>query len=132
MSEVALAKPAGTAPGAPLPLRIAAVRALGLMKHDASAGMLAGRLDDIHGETVELDEIRAEAAIALGRIGSAGQVGLLTQYMDAAGGDKVTYQVRPACQWAIMKITGETPPLDLPPRYRTTPEYFIQYRRPDN
>jgi len=132
MSAVVAAKPTTAGPGAPLPLRIAAVRALGLMKHGASAGMLAGRLDDIHGEIVELDEIRAEAAIALGRIGSAGHVGLLTQYMNATGEPKVTYQVRPACQWAIMKITGEKLPLDLPPRYRTTPAYFIRYRRPSN
>jgi len=122
MKTLALDKPTMTSPGGPLPLRTAAVRAIGMLRQQGSVGLLVGRLTDWVGLTPELPEVRFEAAVALGRIGSAGGVDALEAHMKQQGEHP---RIRVVCKWSLTQIMGRPPDYQIPPLNPVPPDYFV-------
>ncbi len=91
--------------------RAAAIWALGHIHAGQSDGgltrALLGRLNDYKGLEPEMDNVRLQAAIAVGRFGDRGAVNNLRQRYEAVD---ESLEIRVACRWAIEQITGEAPP----------------------
>lgn len=115
-------KPTMSNPGKPTAVRAASARTMGVLKDEKGLNLLVGRLEDWQSMIPEIDEIREESAIAMGRIGSDRALPALRSHMTAR---EESYRIRIACHWAISRITGETPPLDLPPRGYPQTNYFV-------
>ncbi|MFP4028497.1 MAG: HEAT repeat domain-containing protein [Candidatus Brocadiia bacterium] len=116
-------KPTMSNPGTATPLRSAAVRALGMLKNEGSIGMLIRRFNDTGGMFPESPDLRFEAAVAFGRIGSRKAVGTLREHLTDG---TETYRIRTITKWAIGKITGQEPDYELPPHKRPKPDYFVR------
>ena len=120
-------KPVPGFEGQPTPMRLACVRALGMVKDEGSLDILSGRLNDMVGMFPEAPDLRRECAVAMGRIGSKRAVGILRQHM---GQGEEMDDIRVASQWALWQITGEKPELKLPPKVHPAPDYFVRYLKP--
>lgn len=99
--------------------RPAAVWALGRI-HEAKPNVdlikvLGERLTDLNEKWPEDDRVRLQSAIALGRMRAGAGVGALEdRYTD----DFESIEIRAACRWALMRITGkELPPLEARTEY---------------
>jgi PBS lyase HEAT-like repeat len=80
-------------------------------------GLLLGRLSDLDPFYPEFDEVRAAAAVALGRMGAHEALPALRGFV---GPD----QVGSACRWAIHELTGEPLP-ELQPIVREQRGWFL-------
>lgn len=132
MRKLAADKPTLMAPGSPVPLRIAAIRAMGFLKSVEDVGLLIERATDKDSAPPEYLVVREEAAAALGRVGSDEALKPLTDHMNMDGIDKARepHELRATCQWSLMQLTGRKPSLELDTRYSARPSYFILYERP--
>ncbi len=123
LEKLAAAKGKGEGTNEPLlSLRLAAVRAVGLLKQEIGTGVLIGRLTDEDPYFRESPEIKFESAVALGRIGSQQAVAPLDTYMKRWGSQKL----RHACKWALTRIQGKAPDYDVPAPDNPAPDYFVQ------
>jgi HEAT repeat protein len=120
-------KPTMSSPGKPTSVRRACARAMGLLKDEEGIGTLTGRINDWMNMMPEIDIIRRESAVALGRIGNRGPLSTLQNHMTA---EEETYEMRIAAHWAIRQITGSAPELDLPPRGYPGTNYFVTRTEP--
>jgi HEAT repeat protein len=120
-------KPVPGFEGQPTSMRLACVRALGMVKDEGSLDILSGRLNDMVGMFPESPELRRECPVAMGRIGSKRALGILRQHMGQA---EEQDDIRVASQWALWQITGEKPELKLPPKAHPAPDYFVRYLKP--
>jgi HEAT repeat protein len=119
-------------PGIPIvdgSVRCAAVWALGSTPSGpASEGIvrfLSGRLDDCRGMYSEDTTIRRMSALALGRMKSRGAVPVLRRFFAPPGPDNpTTPQLRAACRWALMQVTGEPLP-PIPPEVQPNWTWFL-------
>lgn len=121
-------KPTMSSPGKPTSVRRACARAMGLLKDEKGIRTLTGRLNDWMNMMPEINIIRQESAVALGRIGNRGPLSALQNHMTA---EEETYEIRIATHWAIKQITGSAPDLDLPPRGYPGTNYFVARVEPE-
>ena len=119
--KLAVAKELGRGLSDPLlSQRLASVRSIGMLKNADSVGLLVGRVTDEDPFNSESQEVKYEAAVALGRIGSAAAVTALDTYMKAGGTQKLRY----GCRWALTRIQGRVPDYQIPPPL-IAPDYFV-------
>lgn len=118
-------KPTKDKPGVPTPVRVACARTMGFLNDRKGITLLAERIrDDGEKKMPDNEEVRAESAIALGRIGADGSVTeLLQEHMTD---EEEMRRVRVACQWAIEQITGSKPRPEIPPYPSPSPNYFAR------
>ena len=123
LETLAAAKGQGEGVNEPLlSLRVAAVRALGLLKQESSVGLLTSRLTDEDPYFPEAPEVKYGSAVALGRIGSQKAAGPLDTYMRKGGPQKLRY----GCRWALTRIEGKVPDYQIPPPDNPQPNYFVR------
>jgi len=102
--------------------RLIAIRAIGLMRDESSVMLLVGRLTDLNKIYPELNEVRYQAAIALGRIGSEKAAKALRTHMSMAG---EPYELQHACRWSLGQILGSLPDYHVSPPERRE-KYFLR------